>query len=118
MYAIGYINGVTPLYLRVRELREANGWSQQELATRAGIGRVAVNRIENKRTTGVDFETLETFAEGLAAADRKHVRIVADPDVSPGGCRLRSADGAVDATLETQIDQIARHLLRREEDES
>lgn len=65
----------------------------------------------------LDLETLETFAESLAAADcqRAHVRIVAESTVSPGGCRLRSADGAVDATLETQIDEIARHLLRREE---
>jgi transcriptional regulator with XRE-family HTH domain len=32
---------------RVKELREWRGWSQIELASRAGIDRKTVNRIEN-----------------------------------------------------------------------
>jgi transcriptional regulator with XRE-family HTH domain len=32
---------------RIKALRETNGWSQIELASRAGIDRKTVNRIEN-----------------------------------------------------------------------
>lgn len=56
---------MSPITLRVRELREAKGWSQAELARRAGVQRVTVTLIENQRTKGVDFETLEKLAKVL-----------------------------------------------------
>jgi putative transcriptional regulator len=34
---------------RVRELRTARGWSQQELAERLGVSRQTVNAIETER---------------------------------------------------------------------
>ena len=51
--------------LRVKELREAKGWSQAELADKAGIRRATVSAIESNQTTGVDFETLERMAQAL-----------------------------------------------------
>lgn len=56
---------MTPITLRVRELREAKGWSQAELAERAGVRRATVSAIENGLTKGVDFETLEKLARAL-----------------------------------------------------
>lgn len=56
---------MTPIVLRVRELREAKGWSQQRLSQKAGIRRATLSAIENNQTTGVDFETLEKLAEAL-----------------------------------------------------
>ena len=56
---------MTPIFLRVRELREAKGWSQHRLALKAGIRRATLSAIENNQTTGVDFETLEKLAEAL-----------------------------------------------------
>ncbi len=56
---------MTPITLRVRELREARGWSQAELANRSGVRRATISAIENAKTTGVDFETLEGLARAL-----------------------------------------------------
>ncbi len=56
---------MTPIVLRVRELREAKGWSQHRLSQKAGIRRATLSAIENNQTTGVDFETLEKLAEAL-----------------------------------------------------
>ena len=66
-HSMGYATlvRVSPITLRVRELREAKGWSQAELARRAGVQRVTVTLIENHRTKGVDFETLEKLARAL-----------------------------------------------------
>ena len=40
-----------------------------------------------------------------------HVAIVEDASLPPGGCRLYTAAGLVDADLETQIERIAAELL-------
>lgn len=56
---------MTPITLRVRELRQARDWSQRELARRAGVQQVTISLIENNRTKGVDFETLEKLARVL-----------------------------------------------------
>jgi transcriptional regulator with XRE-family HTH domain len=54
-----------PIVLRVREIREAKGWSQAELADRAGIRRATLSAIESGQTKGVDFATLERLAKAL-----------------------------------------------------
>ena len=56
---------MTPVVLRVRELREARGWSQRELARRAGVRQATLSAIENEQTSGIDFETLERLAKAL-----------------------------------------------------
>ena len=56
---------MTPIRLRVEELREAAGLSQTELAERANIRRATLIDIEKGRTTGVDFAVLERLANAL-----------------------------------------------------
>ena len=56
---------MSPLRLRVRELREALGLTQAELADRAGVRRATVNRIENARVTAIDLTVLEKIADVL-----------------------------------------------------
>lgn len=56
---------MSPLVLRVRELREALGLTQAELAERASVRRATVNRIENARVTAIDLEVLEKIADAL-----------------------------------------------------
>ena len=56
---------MSPLMLRVRELREALGLTQAELADRAGVRRATVNRIENAHVTAIDLEVLEKIANAL-----------------------------------------------------
>ena len=54
-----------PIRLRIRQLREAMGLTQAELARRAGLRPASVNRIETGHTKGVDFDTLEALADAL-----------------------------------------------------
>ena len=56
---------MSPLVLRVRQLREALGLTQAELAERAGVRRATVNRIENARVTAIDLQVLERLADVL-----------------------------------------------------
>ena len=56
---------VSPLRLRVKELREALGLTQAELAERAKVRRATVNRIENAHVTAIDMDVLERLAEAL-----------------------------------------------------
>lgn len=56
---------MSPLRIRVRELRETLGLTQAELAERAGIRRATVNRIENARVTAIDLGVLESLAQAL-----------------------------------------------------
>lgn len=57
-----------------------------------------------------DVATVEKFLESLnqQVADATHVRITADEGVSPGGCVLAGGGGEVDATIDSQLDEIAR----------
>ena len=41
----------------------------------------------------------------------KHVALVEEDDLAPGGCRVRTAGGLVDADLQTQLDRIAIDLV-------
>lgn len=59
---------MTALRLQIRELRRARGLSQGELAERAGVGRVTVNRIESGRQRRVDLDVLEKLAAVLGVA--------------------------------------------------
>jgi transcriptional regulator with XRE-family HTH domain len=56
---------MSPLRLRVRELREALGLTQAELSQRAGVRRATVNRIENAHVTAIDMDVLERLADAL-----------------------------------------------------
>jgi transcriptional regulator with XRE-family HTH domain len=53
------------VYLRIHELREALGLTQDELAERAGIRRTTVSKHETGRAKGVDFDVLDRLARAL-----------------------------------------------------
>ena len=56
---------VTPISLRIKELRTARGWSQAVLAEKSGIDKSTIYRLETGKRGGVDFETLEKLARVL-----------------------------------------------------
>ena len=56
---------MTPIAIRVRELREQRGWSQADLCRESGIRQATLSAIENERTKGIDFETLQKLAKAL-----------------------------------------------------
>jgi len=56
---------MTPVHLRVRELREAKGLSQVELARKAEVRQATLSAIEKGQTRRVDFDVLERLARAL-----------------------------------------------------
>ncbi len=56
---------MTPIVLRVKELRTAQGLTQKQLAERAKIRQATVSKLESGRIKSVDLEVLEKLADVL-----------------------------------------------------
>lgn len=63
---------------RLREMLEAAGMNQSELARKSGVSIVTINSIANNRTERVDLETVEGITKALG--------------VEPGELFVRIAD--------------------------
>jgi transcriptional regulator with XRE-family HTH domain len=57
------------LYVPLAELREKKGWTIDQLARISGLGRMTIIRLEQQRTRGIDFETLDRLAKVLDVED-------------------------------------------------
>jgi transcriptional regulator with XRE-family HTH domain len=57
---------MSPIRLRVAELRQAKGWTQKQLAERAGISRQTVIRVESESNRRLDYDVLEKLAGAFA----------------------------------------------------
>jgi len=56
---------MSPVQIRLRELRKARGLTQVQLAELCGMPQSTISRIESGSTTGVDFDTLDRVAVAL-----------------------------------------------------
>ena len=56
---------MTPLTLRIRELREVKDWSQAELARRSGVDQAIISRLESGETQSINLPNLEKLASAL-----------------------------------------------------
>lgn len=56
---------MTPVSLRIQELREAKSLSQSELARLAGVRQATISEIEARKTRRVAFDVLERLAAAL-----------------------------------------------------
>jgi transcriptional regulator with XRE-family HTH domain len=56
---------MTPVSLRLRELREAQQLSQSELARRSGVRQSTISRLESGELTTIKLATLEHLANAL-----------------------------------------------------
>lgn len=56
---------MTPITLRLRELREAKGWTQRDLAEAAHVRIATVSRLENHIPASIDLEVLDRLARAL-----------------------------------------------------
>jgi putative transcriptional regulator len=56
---------VTPIHIRLRELREARGLSQQALGDVAGVRQSAISQLESGTRKRVDLSILERLADAL-----------------------------------------------------
>ena len=59
-----------------------------------------------------DYETFKGQVELLAkeCARSAQTEIIADPDVTPGGCRLETRHGVIDQQFEAQLARIEEEL--------
>jgi flagellar assembly protein FliH len=60
----------------------------------------------------LDAEAARAFAKSLIDMREQwqKIRVVDEPEISPGGCRVQWGSGSIDATLETQLDRIEAEL--------
>ena len=56
---------MTPIRLRLEQLRTAMGWSQAELARRSGVPQPTISRLEAEKTRTIDLDNLERLADAL-----------------------------------------------------
>jgi transcriptional regulator with XRE-family HTH domain len=59
------LGAMSPIVLRVREARLRRGWTQVELARRAGVRRATVSELESRQPQRVDLAVLERIARAL-----------------------------------------------------
>lgn len=56
---------MTPIRVRLRELREHKNWSQQRLGEEAGVRQATISLLESGKQSRVDFAVLERLADAL-----------------------------------------------------
>jgi putative transcriptional regulator len=56
---------MTPLQIRLRELREAADLSQLALAEAAGVRQATISALETGKARRIDFSTVERLAKAL-----------------------------------------------------
>ncbi len=56
---------VTPIFVRIEELRQVKGWSQAELARRSGVSQSTISRLEAGTTPLIDLNNLQKLAKAL-----------------------------------------------------
>lgn len=56
---------MSPVRIRLRELREVAGMSQATLAEKAGVREATISAIENGKTSRIDLDVLDRLADAL-----------------------------------------------------
>jgi putative transcriptional regulator len=60
-----YILAMSPVGVRIRELRETHGWSQTELANHSGVRQATISDLESGKAKAVSFSVLERLSKAL-----------------------------------------------------
>lgn len=60
-----YSPGMTPIRVRLRELRAKRGLSQQALGERAGVRQATISDLESGKSQRADFAVLDRLARAL-----------------------------------------------------
>jgi flagellar assembly protein FliH len=101
-----------------RELGEPGDVVHRVLAESIGlIGRCPAVTISLNPT---DLETLTSNAHEWEELTRPlgTIKVVSEPTVTPGGCRLETDFGTIDATIEAQLARIEQELTGASEDQA
>ncbi len=71
-------NPMSPIVLRVREVREKKGWTQAELAEAAGVRQATISQLESGRVQRANFSVLEKVAGALGVPTLRLLQEVKD----------------------------------------
>ena len=87
------------------QVLESNLSDAMKLVVHAADVRVAVHPSQKK--------TLEDVLPRLQLSwpSLEHVELIEDANIAPGGCRVFTAQGHIDADLDTQLDRLVAELL-------
>jgi flagellar assembly protein FliH len=79
------------------------------------LARVALDRLEARTPATIRLNPEDATLVGRATETLgNHVTIVADPSITRGGCLVESEFGAVDASVEAQLQEVSRALVGEE----
>lgn len=85
---------MSPLFIRLREVREAKGVNQSELAERARTRQGTISLLESGKTRRVDLDLLERLARALGVSPAtliaQHVTVAARGKTGPEKRRRRT----------------------------
>lgn len=107
--AIGLATAMSERIVR-REIENdatiSEAWLTESLQMAAGASDITV------RLSPSDYDHLRGHAEKLSKSmgGIGEARFVADPTITPGGCRVETRHGSIDQQLETQLDRLSEEL--------
>ncbi|KGB82608.1 transcriptional regulator [Rhodovulum sp. NI22] len=106
---------VEPLNLgaRVRELRNARGWTLEQAANQAGLARSTLSKIENGQMSPT-YEALKKLAEGLAISVPQLFTPPKKGQVNGRMTVTRSGEGAAHATTTYEHELLAGALTKKQ----
>ena len=81
---------MNPIHVKLSQLREARGWTQAELAERAGVTRATVSRIEGRKVASLNIKVFEKLADALDVDPTVLIDRSAEEEVTPRGPERRS----------------------------
>ena len=106
---------VEPLNLgeRVRELRRSLGWTLEEAATRAGLARSTLSKIENGQMSPT-YEALKKLAGGLAISVPQLFTPPSKQQVMGRMAVTKAGEGQAQATVTYEHELLAASLTRKQ----
>jgi transcriptional regulator with XRE-family HTH domain len=106
---------VEPLNLgeRVRELRRSKGWTLEEAASRAGLARSTLSKIENGQMSPT-YEALKKLASGLAISVPQLFTPPSKAQVMGRMAVTRAVEGLTQATATYEHELLAASLTKKQ----
>jgi transcriptional regulator with XRE-family HTH domain len=106
---------VEPLNLgeRVRELRRSRGWTLEEAASRAGLARSTLSKIENGQMSPT-YDALKKLAGGLAITVPQLFTTPSKAQVNGRMAVTRLGDGQAQATVTYEHELLAASLSKKQ----
>jgi transcriptional regulator with XRE-family HTH domain len=111
----GHDTAVEPLNLglRVRELRRSLGWTLEEAATRAGLARSTLSKIENGQMSPT-YDALKKLASGLSISVPQLFTPPSKAQVNGRMAVTKSGEGQRQATVTYEHELLAGSLSKKQ----